>query len=50
MQVTWTLEVFNLILNCTEAPLLVCTGVTFLQPMVRTATEYMQNFVLFCVS
>lgn len=34
------------------ALLLVCIDATFLQPMVRTVTEYMQNFVLalFCVS
>lgn len=51
MQVTWTQKVFNLILMCKMA-LLVCIDVTILQPRVRTATEYMQNFVLvlFCVS
>lgn len=34
------------------ALLLVCTDVTFLQLMVRTSTEYTQDFVLvlFCVS
>lgn len=51
-KLSWTLKVFNSILKCTMPVLLVCTGVTFLQPVVRTATECMQNvvLVLFCAS